>query len=79
MTKTAFQVPRTRITFQYPSDWKVTNKEYVDAMLGDGDGMDNGLNQDLKLVDPIVLLLPESLDGSSFLVLSRTTTFSCTH
>ena len=33
--------------------------------------MDNGLNQDPKLVEPIVLLLPESLDGSSFLILSE--------
>ena len=71
VTKTTFQDPRTGITFQYPSDWKVTNKEYVDAMLGDSGGMDNGLNQDPKLVEPIVLLLPESLDGSSFLILSE--------
>ncbi len=33
--------------------------------------MDNGLNQDPKLVEPIVLLLPESLDASSFLILSE--------
>ena len=71
VTKTTFQDPRTGITFQYPSDWKVANKEYVDAMLGDSGGMDNGLNQDPKLVEPIVLLLPESLDGSSFLILSE--------
>ena len=71
VTKTTFQDPRTGITFQYPSDWKVVNKEYVDAMLGDSGGMDNGLNQDPKLVEPIVLLLPESLDGSSFLILSE--------
>ena len=36
VTKTTFQDPRTGITFQYPSDWKVANKEYVDAMLRDG-------------------------------------------
>ena len=71
VTKTTFQDPRTGITFQYPSDWKVTTKEYVDAILGDKDGMDNGLNQDPKLVEPIVLLLPESMDGSSFLILSE--------
>ena len=71
MTKTTFQDPSTGITFQYPSDWKVANKEYANAMLGNGGGMDNGLNQDPKLVEPIVLLLPESLDGSSFLILSE--------
>jgi len=71
VTKTTFQDPRTGITFQYPSDWKLANKEYVDAMLGDSGGMDDGLNQDPKLVEPIVLLLPESLDGSSFLILSE--------
>ena len=71
VTKTTFQDPRTGITLQYPSDWKVTDKEYADAIFGDMDGMDNGLNQDPKLVEPIVLLLPESLDGSSFLILSE--------
>jgi len=71
VTKTTFQDPHTGITFQYPSDWKVTTKEYVDAILGDKDSMDTGLNQDPKLVDPIVLLLPESMDGSSFLILSE--------
>ncbi|ALI35579.1 hypothetical protein NMY3_01375 [Candidatus Nitrosocosmicus oleophilus] len=71
VTKTTFQDPSTGITFQYPSDWKVTSKEYADAMLGNDGGMDNGLNQDPKLVEPIVLLLPESLDGSSFLILSE--------
>ncbi len=71
VTKTTFQDPHTGITFQYPSDWKVTTKEYVDAILGDKDSMDTGLNQDPKLVEPIVLLLPESMDGSSFLILSE--------
>lgn len=71
VTKTTFQDPSTGITFQYPSDWKVANKEYADAMLGNGGDMDNGLNQDPNLVEPIVLLLPESLDGSSFLILSE--------
>ena len=71
MTKTTFQDPHTGITLQYPSDWKVTDKEYTDAIYGDMDGMDNELNQDPKLVEPIVLLLPESLDGSSFLILSE--------
>ena len=71
VTKTTFQDPRTGITFHYPSDWKVTTKEYVDAILGDKDDMDSGLNQDPNLVEPMVLLLPESLDGSSFLILSE--------
>ena len=71
VTKTTFQDPHSGITFQYPSDWKVTTKEYVDAILGDKDDMDAGLNQDPKLVEPIVLLLPESMDGSSFLILSE--------
>ena len=71
VTKTTFQDPSTGITFQYPSDWKVTSKEYADATLGNDGGMNNGLNQDPKLVKPIALLLPESLDGSSFLILSE--------
>lgn len=76
ITKTTFQDPHTGITFQYPSDWKVTTKEYFDAMLGDKDNTDTGLNQDPKLVEPIVLLLPESMDGSSFLILSELLPFS---
>jgi len=71
VTKTTFQDPHTGITFHYPSDWKVTTKEYVDAILGDKDDIDSGLNKDPKLAEPIVLLLPESLDGSSFLILSE--------
>ena len=71
VTKTTFQDPHTGITFHYPSDWKLTTKEYVDAILGDRDYMNSGLDQDPKLVEPVVLLLPESLDGSSFLILSE--------
>lgn len=71
MTKTTFQDPSTGIPFHYPTDWKVTTKEYADAILGDKDDIDSGLYQDSKLVGPLVLLLPESLDGSSFLILSE--------
>lgn len=71
VTKTTFQDPHTGITFQYPADWKVTTKEYTNAMLGENDITDTGLYQDSNLVRPIVLLLPESLDGSSFLILSE--------
>lgn len=71
VTKTTFQDPHTGITFQYPADWKVTTKEYTNAMLGDNEITDTGLYQDSNLVKPIVLLLPESMDGSSFLILSE--------
>jgi len=71
VTKTTFQDPHTGITFQYPADWKVTTKEYTNAMLGDKYITDTGLYQDSNLVKPIVLLLPESMDGSSFLILSE--------
>jgi hypothetical protein len=71
VTKTTFQDPHTGITFQYPPDWKVTTKEYTNAMLGDKDITATGLYQDSNLVKPIVLLLPESMDGSSFLILSE--------
>jgi hypothetical protein len=71
VTKTTFQDPHTGITFQYPPDWKVTTKEYTNAMLGDRDITATGLYEDSKLVKPIVLLLPESMDGSSFLILSE--------
>ncbi|MDN5846843.1 MAG: hypothetical protein L0H53_11285 [Candidatus Nitrosocosmicus sp.] len=71
VTKNTFQDPLAGITFQYPSDWKVTTKEYVDPMLGEKDGMDRGMNHDPKLVEPIVLLLLQSMDGSSFLILSE--------
>lgn len=70
-TKTTFQDPHTGITFQYPADWKVTTKEYTNAMLGDKDITDTGLYQDSNLVKPVVLLLPESMGGSSFLILSE--------
>ena len=71
VTKTTFQDPHTGITFQYPADWKVTTKEYTSAILGEKDITDSGLYQDSNLVKPIVLLLPESMDGSSFLILSE--------
>ena len=69
--KTTFQDPHTGIIFQYPADWKVTTKEYTNAMFGEKDITDIGLYGDSNLVIPIVLLLPESLDGSSFLILSE--------
>ena len=71
VTKTTFQDPYTGITFQYPADWKVTTKEYTNAMLGDKDIPSTGLYEDSNLIKPIVLLLPESMDGSSFLILSE--------
>jgi hypothetical protein len=71
VTKTTFQDPHTGITFQYPPDWKVTTKEYTNAMLEDKDITATGLNEDSNLIKPIVLLLPESMDGSSFLILSE--------
>jgi hypothetical protein len=71
VTKTTFQDPHTGITFQYPANWKVTTNEYTNAILGDKDIADTGLYQDSNLVKPIVLLLPESMDGSSFLILSE--------
>ncbi|WP_458746199.1 hypothetical protein [Candidatus Nitrosocosmicus sp. T] len=71
VTKTTFQDPHTGITFQYSANWKVTTNEYTNAILGDKDIADTGLYQDSNLVKPIVLLLPESMDGSSFLILSE--------
>lgn len=71
VTKTTFQDPRSGITFHYTTDWKVTTKEYIDAILGDKDDIDSGLYQDPRPVGPLVLLLPESLDGSSFLITSE--------
>ena len=51
VTKTTFQDPHTGITFHYPSDWKVTTKEYVDAILGDKNDIDSGLIKILNLLN----------------------------
>jgi hypothetical protein len=51
VTKTTFQDPRTGIPFHYPTDWKVTTKEYVNAILGDKMTLIAGCIKILNLLD----------------------------
>ncbi len=67
-TKT-FEDPKTGISFQYPSNWHIASKEYVNSIYG---GLSGSFSPSaLARVTPIVMLLPESLNGASFVVLSE--------
>ncbi len=67
-TKT-FEDPKTGISFQYPSNWHIASKEYVNSIYGSLSGLFSP--GALARVTPIVMLLPESLNGASFVVLSE--------
>ncbi len=67
-TKT-FEDPKTGISFQYPSNWHIASKEYVNAIYGSLTGSFSP--SALARITPIVMLLPESLNGASFVVLSE--------
>ena len=59
-----FEDPKTGITFQYPSDWQVASQEYTDRVFGTSDGSGS-------TTDAIVSLLPESVNGAAFDILSE--------
>lgn len=78
--------PKTGISFQYPSDWHVASKEYVDTTFGQASNdLAKSLNDKYnssaenaqtgeriqESVKPIVMLLPESMSGSTFFILSE--------
>lgn len=67
-TLETFSDPETGISFQYPSDWNVVSKEYVDTIFGASD-------LPVGTVKPIVALLPESMNGDSFSILAETLPF----
>lgn len=62
-TKT-FKDSKTKVSFQYPSDWEVASDEYLNSIY----------EEDSE--KPVVLILPKSLDGSSFSIQYQELPFS---
>lgn len=58
-----FRDSKTKVTFQYPSDWEIASDEYMESAYGDSEGF-------------IVAMLPKSLDGSSISVIYEELPFS---
>ena len=79
ITSITFNDPKTGISFQYPSDWHTASQEYLNMMFGDDLGTDSNSSdiQDKESnVNPIVMILPESLSGSAFFILSEILPFN---
>lgn len=57
-----FTDQKTGISFQYPLDWQIASDEYTQLMLGDSSGA--------------IVLLPQSLDGSSLMIIEEVLPFS---
>lgn len=77
-TVTTYKDPTTGISLQYPSDWHVASKEYVDSIFGgSGSNSANSLSDKItsNINKPNVMLVPESLSGSSLFVLSEVLPF----
>lgn len=58
-----FRDSKTKVSFQYPSDWEVASDEYIESAYGDSEGF-------------IVAMFPKSLDGSSISVIYEELPFS---
>jgi hypothetical protein len=69
-TINTFKDPKTGITLQYPSNWQVASKEYTNSIYGNSEDMAD-TSQSSGTTSPIVMLVPESLSGSSFAILSE--------
>jgi hypothetical protein len=74
-TANTFSDPKSGIFLQYPADWRVASEEYVNDIF-------SSFPTDAQLgttmpgtVKPIVVVLPESLSGSMFGILSETLPF----
>jgi hypothetical protein len=69
-TLNTFKDSKTGITVQYPSNWHVASKEYTNSYYGNSEDMVD-TSQSTGVSSPIVMLVPESLSGSSFTILSE--------
>jgi tetratricopeptide (TPR) repeat protein len=58
-----FRDSKTKVSFQYPSNWDFASDEYIDSIYGDSEGF-------------IVLMVPKSLDGSSMSIIYEELPFS---
>lgn len=85
-TGNTFNDPKTGISFQYPSDWQIASKEYVDSTFGQASNdfakslsakfNSSAENSQIgerihESVKPIVMLLPDSMSGSTFFILNE--------
>lgn len=60
-----FSDPDTGISFQYPSDWHVASKEYLDTLFGMSNSEDSLSDVNTNnIFKPIVMVIPESMSGS---------------
>lgn len=59
----SFKDSKTKVSFQYPSDWEVASDEYVKSNYGSTEGV-------------IALLLPKSLDGATMSIFYEDLPFS---
>ena len=82
-----FSDPTSGISLKYPSDWSVASKDYTNAFFGNpnaanpSSSSENGATTttttttnslpSLSTTTPIVLLLPQSLDGANLVILSE--------
>lgn len=68
--------PKSGISFHYPSDWHVASQEYT-KLLFRNTATINSLSGNISsnTITPVVIVLPESLNGASFVILSEALPF----
>ena len=71
--------PKSGISFQYPSDWRVASQDYTKSLLGNPITIKSLLNNiSSSIITSIVILFPESLNGTSFNIVSEMLPFPTT-
>lgn len=87
-SKNAFSDPNTGISLSYPSDWNIASQQYTNTLFGQSEPANSFSNNSSGTAGssvlqsppsptskPIALILPQSLDGSSVVVLSEVLPF----
>ncbi len=82
-----FSDPTSGISLKYPLDWTVASKDFTNAFFGksgaanpssENGAPDNSPSPSLSTTAPIVMLLPQSLDGANIVILSEILPFPIT-
>jgi hypothetical protein len=75
-TSNTFVDPKSGISFHYPSDWHIASQKYT-RLLFENTAIINSLsgNNSSDAISPVVIVLPESLNGASFVILTEALPF----
>ena len=73
-TENTFVDSETGFSFKYPYDWHLTSDKYLNTLFGTTSDSSNNLGNNNEAgtnVRPIAMVIPESVSGSAFFILSE--------